>query len=288
MRRLLALLAVAAVVLLGAACGSSSAGGTDDAEVDVVGSFYPLAFVAQEVGGTFAEVHNLTPAGAEPHDLELTIGEIRTAAGSDLLIHLGGGFQPAVEDVVAERDEGVLEVLEELDGGRPEDPHVWLDPVLMTDVTRLVEERLAELDPRRAEDFEANADSLRKDLDALDGRYRDRLGDCKIRAFVTSHDAFSYLARRYDLRQIGIAGVDPEAEPTPQSVAGAARFARANDVTTIFYETLVSPKIAETVAEEVGVRTEVLDPLELVPDNGDYISVMDSNLDALAEAMRCR
>lgn len=280
-----AALATLVLAFASVACAGSSSGRSGE-ETQALTAFYPLAFVAREVGGERVDVTNLTASGAEPHDLELTSGEIRSLAEADVFFWLGGGFQPAVEDVVDELD-GAVDVLEGLPGARAGDPHVWLDPVLMRAVAERVTDRLRAADPAGADVYETRAEALESKLRALDDDFSEGLSDCWQRAFVTSHDAFSYLAHRYDLEQIGIAGVDPEAEPTPQSVLAAARFARDNDVTTIFYERLVSPRIAQAVADEVGVSTAVLDPLEIGPERGDYLSVMRDNLDALSHALGC-
>jgi zinc transport system substrate-binding protein len=277
---------VVALLALGA-CGGSTAGGGGAGRPRVVASVYPLAFVAEEVGGGRVDVGALTPAGAEPHDLELTSHGVRLIGDADLLLYLGGGFQPAIDEVVPDLDAPV-DVLAEITGVEAGDPHVWLDPVLMAEVADLVSARLTDLNPRGAGTYERNARSLKADLLDLDKAYHRGLDECRLRAFVTSHDAFGYLARRYDLQQVGIAGIDPEAEPTPQSVLEAARFAESNGVTTIFYESLVSPQVAETVASEVGVSTDVLDPLESRPRAGDYLSAMRTNLGALEDALGCR
>jgi zinc transport system substrate-binding protein len=283
MRRSALALAVMLVPL--ASCGGASGSGGGGPQV--VASVYPLAFVAGEIGGGRLEVETLTPAGSEPHDLELSPDGIRLLAGADLLLYVGGGFQPAIEDAAADLDAS-LDVLAEVPGADPGDPHVWLDPVLMGEVADIVAARFTHLDPGGSRAFARNARALKDDLAALDEAYARRLSDCRLRAFVTSHDAFGYLAQRYDLEQIGIAGVDPEAEPTPRSILEAARFAERNGVTTIFYETLVSPQVAETVATEIGVATDVLDPLESGPEGGDYLSAMRANLDALVDALGCR
>jgi zinc transport system substrate-binding protein len=283
-------------LVLAAGCG----GGDDRAAV--VAGFYPLAFAVERLAPD-EDVVNLTPPGVEPHDLELSARSVGTIRDADLVVFAGEGFQPALADAVASTGAPSVDVLEGLElregteddhadeagehaeeesGAR--DPHVWLDPVLYARVVRTI---AAALDPP------ADPTSLVEELERLDGEFRDGLRDCERREFVTSHAAFGYLARRYDLEQVAITGLSPEAEPTPRELAEVVDDVREHGATTIFFETLVSPRLAETVAREVGARTAVLDPLEGLTEEqlergADYFSVMRENLAALRRALSCR
>jgi zinc transport system substrate-binding protein len=168
------------------------------------------------------------------------------------------------------------------------DPHVWLDPRLMAVIARSLGERLADADQAHAADHRERAEKLAARLDELDGALAAGLAECPRREVVTSHAAFGYLARRYNLSEVGITGLSPEAEPPPQRLAEVASFVRERGVTTIFFETLVSPKVAESLARETGVQTEVLDPIEGQPDGGDYFVGMERNLAALRKALGCK
>ncbi|MGH2756412.1 MAG: metal ABC transporter substrate-binding protein [Actinomycetota bacterium] len=284
-----------ALLLLAPACGGGSAAEGDE-RIEVVASFYPLAFVAGEVGGNLVDVDNLTPPGAEPHDLELTPGQVRALAEADLVVYLGDGFQHAVEDSIADLKGEVVDGLAGQDDllepseqeETPFDPHIWLDPQRTAAIARLVGDRLAEIDPGNATTYRSNVERLGSRLDDLDTEYRDGLGGCERNSFVTSHEAFGYLASAYGLEQIGISGIDPEAEPSPQRLAEVADFVAENGVTTIFFEVLVSPDIAETLAEEAGIRTARLDPIEGPPEEGDYFTAMKANLEALREGLGCK
>jgi zinc transport system substrate-binding protein len=175
-------------------------------------------------------------------------------------------------------------------GDLTEDPHVWLDPANMAAIAEAVADQLAEIAPEHADAFHDRAHELADELDILDEEYRDRLASCERRVFVTSHAAFGYLAHRYDLEMVGIAGIDPEAEPSPARLADVQRVVQDEGVTTIFYERLVSPDVAEALANDVGVETGVLDPIEGLTDETaeeDYFSLMRANLDALEEANGC-
>jgi zinc transport system substrate-binding protein len=266
------------VIALAAAVLGCSAGVTGN---NVVAAFYPVAFAAQQIGGPGLHVGNLTPPGAEPHDIELTPKQVAEVERARLVLYLGRGFQPAVSKAVAERSGDSVDLLAGLPV-RDNDPHVWLDPVLFERVARRIGTAL--LKP---------ADPFVAKLRALDRDYREGLRDCKRHEIVTSHAAWGYLAARYDLKQVAITGLTPEAEPTPQQVKHVVDVVRRTHATTVFFETLVSPRLAETVAREVGAHTAVLDPLEgLTPEEQkkgeNYFTVMRRNLDALRKALACR
>jgi zinc transport system substrate-binding protein len=175
------------------------------------------------------------------------------------------------------------------DAGGPRDPHVWLDPTRLATIADAVAAALAELDPDGAAGYQQRAAELRADLATLDREFADGLRDCTRREIVVSHAAFGYLADRYDLHQIPITGLAPDTEPTPGELAAAVEAARAVGATTIFFETLVSPTVAQAVADAVGADTAVLDPIEgLDPGaRGDYLSVMRANLTTLRAALGC-
>lgn len=277
--------AVAAVGVAG--CGEGDATRSEDA---VVAVFYPLAFAVDAVAPDGVDVVNLTPPGVEPHDLELGASDAGLIDGARLVVYLGGGFQPALEEAVARRDAPSLDALEGqslLPGpgdGDEADPHVWLDPTRLAAVARRVAGALG--DP-------AAADGLVERLDALDAELRSGLADCDRREIVTSHAAFGYLAHRYGLEQVPLAGLAPEAEPTPRDLEALVRRVEESGATTVFFETLASPELAEVVARETGATTAVLDPLEGIAadrlaDGVDYFSVMRENLAALRKALGCR
>lgn len=294
MRRLLLVLAVAATGLAG--CGDDGGGG-GEGTVTVVASFYPLAEAAERIGGDDVEVTNLTPAGTEPHDLELTPDQVDAIEDADLVLYLGGGFQPAVEEVAERRDSGSIDLLAELplEAGRADDadPHFWLDPTLMAEAVGPIARALGDAGPVARPELEARAEDYLADLERLDEEFQTALARCERRDVVTSHAAFSYLARRYDLVQVPISGLSPEAEPDPQRLARLSDLIGERGVTTVFYEALVSPDVAETLAREAGVGTAVLDPIEGLSREeaargGDYATVMRRNLAALREALGCR
>ena len=283
---MLVLLVLAAAVALVAGCGSTtSADGAGKRKV--VAAFYPLAFAAAEVGGSSVDVHNLTPAGAEPHDLELTPGDVRDVQRAALVLYLGDGFMPALERALKDRDGRSLDLLEVarkgVGGERAGDPHVWLDPVRYAAIVRAVGAALGAAPA---------AGRLATRLRALDREYRRGLAECERRDVVTSHAAFGWLTARYGLEQVPLEGLTPEAEPSAKDIERLVEEIRRAGATTVFTETLLSPKLAETVAREAHVKTAVLDPLEGIGKDelergDDYFTVMRANLAALRTALGC-
>jgi len=282
MRIVLASAVILYTGLLAAGCGGEESGGSGRTEI--VAGFYPLAHAAEVIGGDGVAVTNLTPPGVEPHDLELSVRDVERIRAADVVFYLGEGFQPALEEAAKETDGRALDLLSTQTALRAGDPHVWLDPLRYADVVEGIGEALGRPQAARA---------MVERLRALDAELKRGLADCDRRKLVTSHDAFGYLAERYGLEQVAITGISPEAEPSPRDLERVTRLARQHSVTTIFFETLVSPEVAETVAREIGAETAVLDPLEGLSDEDlaageDYFSVMRANLRALQEGLGCR
>ncbi len=316
--RVLGAVALGCTLLLTAACGTAAEpSAAQPGQLRVVTSFYPLQFVAERVAGRHGAVSSLTQPGAEPHDVELTPRQVASVSDADAVVYIKG-FQPAVDEAVAQSgNEHLLDTTsvvplqteaeehthdhaddspadehaeEGHDHGGP-DPHVWLNPLNMVRITDAVVVQLSGIDPDHAADYRANGAALVTELKELDGAYAAGLKTCDRREFITSHAAFGYLAEQYGLTQIGISGLTPDAEPSPARIAAVQEEAKAHGVTTIFYETLVSPAVATSIAGDLGLTTDVLDPIEAVTaeSRGDnYIAVMQSNLSALEKANGCR
>ena len=229
---------------------------------------------------------NLTPAGAEPHDLELSPDDVRRVHEADVVLVLGHGFQPQVERAATQAQGRVVSLLDTpgLRRSADGDPHVWLDPVRYALLVRRIGSVLGR---------EGAARALAARLGRLDRDYRAGLSRCGRRELVTSHAAFGYLAQRYGLKQVSIEGIVPDSEPTPRQLQRVASTVRRDHVGTVYFETLVSPKIARTLARETGAKTAVLDPLEglepaAIKRGADYFTVMRANLARLRQGLRCR
>jgi zinc transport system substrate-binding protein len=287
---------VAALALLVGVTGCAAfSDDNPDGKVTVAAAFYPLAFVAERVGGNEAQVTNLTQPGQEPHDLSLSIKETAEIEDADLVLVLKG-FQPPVDEAVGQVATGrVLDVADVVDledsteDEGEKDPHFWQDPSLMAQLTEEVADELAGIDPDHAATYLDNAYELVAELDQLALDYERGLQGCARDTIVVSHDAFSYLGR-FGLTVESIAGLSPDAEPTPADLARLQELIRDEGITTVFSERLVSPRLAQTLADDLGVKTAVLDPIEGLSDetaDENYVSLMLSNLAALEEANGC-
>lgn len=308
---------MAAVTALGlgtlSACSGANAAGNTE-KFDVVASFYPMAFLAEQIGGDHVNVTSLTEPGQEPHDLEISAKQTARLQESDAVLYLKN-LQPSVDDAVAQSeiktkiDAATLTTLEkhgdEVGGHAAEheaeghddheheeagglDPHVWLDPVRYAEVAEGVGKAFQKADPDHAADYAKNTATLVKKLDGLNTEFETGLKNTKTKVFLTTHAAFGYLAERYGLTEEAINGLDPESEPSAARVKALEKMAKADGVTTVFYETLVSDKTAKTLAADAGLTTDVLDPIEGITDASrgqDYFSVQRANLKALQTAL---
>jgi len=297
MRRLVATLAVI-TLLSGWAAGAPAS----PDKVAVVASFYPLYEFARRVGGERIAARNLTPAGAEPHDYELTPRNVIAVNAARVLIYNGAGLEPWVRKLLSQIPERVIKVnatdgiqLARIGSGEDRgqvDPHVWLDPALAQRQVDNILGGLLQADPSGRAVYEANAAAFKATLGALHDRIQRTLAPCRRKVFVTSHAAFGYFAARYGLTQVAISGVTLDAEPSAAKIREILRVVRQHDIRVIYYETLVSPRIASAIAREVGARTAVLNPIEGLTDaeqrqGKGYLSVMDDNLRSLTQGLDC-
>lgn len=290
-------------------------------KLKVMASFYPMYDFAEKIGGDYVEVTNMVPAGTEPHDWEPTATDIKNLEEADVFIYNGAGMEHWVEDVLASLENKDLKAVEaskglELLAGGEEaeatsedqtetdseaatddqaeevsyDPHVWLSPKNAKQEMSNIKDALIEADPDHAEAYEQNYETYATKMDDLDAEYQEKLADTKSKDLIVAHEAFGYLCRDYGLNQVGIEGLSPDSEPDAKRMNEIVTFAKENNVKTIFFEELVSPKVAETIASEVGAKTEVLNPIEGLTDEEisageDYFTVMESNLEALSQAL---
>jgi ABC-type metal ion transport system, periplasmic component/surface adhesin len=305
----LAVLSSALVLLAGCSSGGTATAGPAASEgatattLKVVVSAYPLEFLAQRILPDTATVTNLTAPGTEPHDLELTAKQLADLGSADALVYISG-FQAAVDDALqaapprlaidastglALLDPAAAEEGEAVQPGA-HDPHIWLSPANMVTMAQTIDTALSTAHPELAATLNANTDKLVADLKALSQSFTTGLATCQRKDFVTSHAAFAYLARDYGLTQIPIAGIDATQEPTAARIAEVQKLAKDSGVTTIFFETLVSPAVAKSIAGDLGLKSAVLDPIEGITSGSagtNYLEVMQSNLLALQEANGC-
>ncbi|WP_062521118.1 metal ABC transporter substrate-binding protein [Demequina silvatica] len=273
-----------------------------DAALTVAAAFYPLEYVAQHVGGDLVSIVSMTPKGVEAHDVELSPNTVRQLDAADLALYLSD-FQPAVDDAIASTGVEALDASatvelhaagehaeeegeEDHDHGAT-DPHFWLDPHLLAEYGDAVGAAFAAADPANADTYTANAEALHAELEGLEEDFSTGLAQCERDTIIVSHEAFGYLTEAFGLHQEGIAGLDPDTEPSPARILEIKDVIDQTGATTVFTESLVSASVAESLAADVGVETAVLDPVENVADGDDYIAVMTRNLAALEAALGC-
>jgi zinc transport system substrate-binding protein len=287
------LVALAALALLAGACQGS---GADAGKVSVVASFYPLAWIAERIGGDLVAVEDFTPPGVEAHDVALSAGQRADVESADVVLLLGDfGFQPEIEKAAQDASGLVVKVADQLQLVPSEredltvDPHVWLDPVLMETISTEVEGALAQVDPENASAYGSGESRTMQMLRSLDSAYRTGLNGCEYSTFVTTHEAFGYLAREYGLEQLGVEGLTPESEPSAARIQAAIDAIDAGDAApAVFYErTDEGKRVGESVASDAGVPAMPLDTLEFDPSPEDYVSAMRTNLVTLQEGLRC-
>ncbi|HSX34557.1 MAG TPA: metal ABC transporter substrate-binding protein [Candidatus Saccharimonadales bacterium] len=273
--------------------------------VSAVATFYPMAEFVRQVGGNRVGVTTLTKPGAEPHDFDPTPKQLAQIYDAKLFVYNGAGLEPWVNKITKDLDASdvfrvdasykvPLQHKDASDTGNdsPTDPHIWMDPVLAMKEVDNVRLGLIAVDPSHAQYYVDNAIAYTKKLEALNTAFKKGLANCQSKDIVTSHQAFTYLAKRYGLNAVGIAGLSPDDEPSPQKLAQVADFVKQNNVHYIFFETLVSPKLSQTIASETGARTIAFNPLEGLTTSEtkagkNYISVQQDNLKALQTALGC-
>lgn len=314
-KRVLLTAVVVALITAGVAWGASRSGIVDNGKLQVTATYYPLYDFAKQVGGDKVQVTNLTPAGAEPHDYEPSAKALADARKAEVFIYNGGTFEPWIDSFLSDykntavkSSDGIeLRAGEEHAHGEEEeehheeeehegeikDPHFWLDPVLAQQIVRNIRDGFIKADPENRELYEANADEYIAKLAALDESFKTGLQTCDHRTIITSHGAFSYAAARYDITVESIAGISPEMEPSAARLAELSEHVREEGINYVFFETLVSPRLADTIAAETGAQTLVLDPIEGLTDEDqqqgkNYISVQEQNLANLRTALACQ
>lgn len=306
-RKSFGVLAVFMLLFIAVACTSEQAPESETGveKLKVVTSFYPLYFFTSEIVGDKASVINVTPVGQEPHDYEPSPQQMLEFESADLFVLNGYGFEPWANDLIKNLESAskqtpivytpqwlVTKQMQHEDG-LEDDPHVWLSPLLAQELVENIALGLMRVDKENADFYRQNADNLKQKLQALHREFEEGIAQCSNVSFITSHAAFAYLADTYGLKQVSIAGLSPEEEPSAAQMVEIVKFAKEHNVKYIFFEELVSPKLSDTIANEIGAQTLVLNPLEGLTDeekvaNEDYFSVMRNNLANLKIALACK
>jgi zinc transport system substrate-binding protein len=282
---------VALIVFVSSLIGACSH--TSDTKT-IVTAFYPLEFITKEIVRNDFRVVNVTPVGAEPHELELSPSATQTILGARAAILMGDGFQPNVENTARSRTGNTTYVLEKITKKKSrKDPHFWLDPVSMKKAVSIISQELIKINPSQKKIYEARTNDFEQKLDDLDDSFAKSFATCFTRTFITSHEAFGWLAERYDLHQEAIAGLSPENEPTAKRLLQLKKLAQQKHVSVIFTEDFVSPKVTQSLSREIGVTTKVLSPIESLSQKDidhqhNYFTIMKDDLALLRDALGCK
>ncbi len=291
-----------------------------ESKINVSASFYPLAFVAEQILGELGEVTLIATGSTDPHDLELAPSQVANIVSSDFAIYIPD-FMPAFDAALSdlstnqiidatkgitllegshghEDEDGHKEDHDDDHGHEDEDghkedhdendPHIWLNPLNMIAMGATIADQISLAYPDLSAEISENLAAFNTKMTALDSSYQTALVNCEVNTLLVSHEAFGYLANRYGFAQLGLSGMSPEAEPSPARLAEVAKVAQEINATTIYYETAVDPKVALTLANELGLATAVLDPLEIKPEQGDYLYAMEENLKVLTSGQGCK
>ena len=314
-RSVLGLFGLGSVALL---AGCTSQGSSDNAKttsdasskkLNIVASFYPMYDFAKKVAGDNADVTCLVPAGTEPHDWEPSTKDMKTIQDADILVQdVLDGLGKESKLVAVEASQGIgLRKLDHEDEDHDHesdtekehehehhhgdtDPHVWLSPVNAMAQMKNICDALSKADAAHKDVYEDNYKKAQANFETLDGEYHKQLDPLSNKTIVVSHEAFGYMCDAYGLKQMPIEGVEADAEPDAQQMKEIADFVKENNVKTIFSEELVSPKVAQAIADATGAKVRELNPLEGLTDEQlkageDYVSVMNNNLKELVDAL---
>ncbi|MEG0855971.1 MAG: metal ABC transporter substrate-binding protein [Terrisporobacter sp.] len=291
-------------MLLSIGCNKNSSENINNqGKIKIYTSIYPLYDLTSKIGGDKVDVINLVPAGTEPHDWEISSSDIVNLEKADMLIYNGAGIESWSEKVISTIENKEIIFVKTSQGldihkGHKDnkshghnDPHTWLSVENAKEEMENIKDALVKKDPNNADYYEKNYETYAKKFDNLDKKYEDTLNPIKNKSIIVAHEAFGYLCDEYDIKQVAIEGLTPDSEPDPAKMTEIIKFAKDNKISTIFFEELVSPKVAETIAKEVGAKTEVLNPLEGLSEesikNGeDYFSVMEDNLQAIYDSLK--
>lgn len=264
----------------------------DNSKLQVISSFYPLHEFSQNIGKEKVDAILLVPVGVEPHDWEPTVKDVQSMQGTDLIIINGIGFENWVDDLeqagysgeIIDTSNGILIKTHEDENHLEGDPHIWLNPVYAKIQVQNIADAFSNADPTNQQYYQSNAAAYIKDLELLDLKIRDDLSNCK-NDFVAFHDAFSYFADEYNLKQHTIiSSNDPHGEATAKTLENIISTAKKLNIKVIFAEESVDTRTSQIIANEIGGKVLVLSPLETSSD-GTYISKMTKNFENLKEAL---
>jgi zinc transport system substrate-binding protein len=295
MKKIMAIFLAILLILLSGCSNDNVSMGKED-KLSVYVSFYPLYYLANEIGKDNINLGSIIPNGVEPHDYEPTIRQIESVGKSDVFVYIGADMEPWSEKVIDTLDKGKTKVVNSSEGidlievNGAVDPHIWLDPMNMNRMALKIKDAFVEKDPDNKAFYEENCEELSKQLISLDEEYKEVLKNKKRNTILVSHEAFGYMAKAYGLKQMPVAGISPNQEPSPKTITKLIDIAKEKNIEYIFLETLASPKTVQIIADEADLDVLVLNPVagltkDEIKNGDDYISIMKKNLDNLKKAL---
>lgn len=305
------IVAILAATLLMIGCTNTTKQST---KLAVTASIYPLYDFAAKIGGDLIDLTLLTPAGIEPHEWEPSAKDIINLEQSDLVLLNGAGLEHWANDILptlqnkdlltvtttegiplleASHDHHDEEEHEEEDDHDHEgvDPHVWLNVQYAKQQLLAIKDAFVQKDPDHKTIYEANYERYAAEFDVLDQQYRETLATVTSKDLVVTHQAFSYLCEAYGLHQIAVEGLSAHSEPDPATMKSIVALMKEHQIRAIFYDDLVSSKVADTIAKETNATVKTLYTLESIRSeqlqaNADYLSLMKQNLETLKTALQ--
>lgn len=294
------------VLVLGA-CGQKTSQDSKEAKgMKIVTSFYPIYAMVKEISGDLNDVR-MIQSSSGIHSFEPSANDIAAIYDANVFVYhshtlesWAGSLDPSLQNSkvkVIEASEGMtlervsgLEDMQAGDGIDEKtlyDPHTWLDPEKVAEEAQIIADKLSELDNANKDTYQKNAQSYSNKAHDLTNKYKPIFEKASQKTFVTQHTAFSYLAKRFGLNQLGIAGISPDQEPSPRQLTEIQEFVKTYKVKTIFTESNASSKVADTLVKSTGVSLKTLNPLEADPQNDkSYLENLEENLAVLAQELK--
>lgn len=294
MKKLIIIFTIITLLITG--CSSRDISKESDGDkLLVYTSFYPLYFLADEIGGTNIDLKMVIPSGVDSHDYEPSMKQLKEIEQAEIFIYNGADFESWADKLIGtivdeEKTLKASEAVELISDNGISDPHIWLNPENMSIIGKKIKDRFILIDEKNKDEYEKNFNELSKRLITLDNQFMDELKNKKKDTILVSHSAFAYMAERYNFHQLSVAGISPEQEPSPRTIANIIEIVEREDYEYIFLETLANPKTVDIIAEETNLKTLILNPMEGLTEEEqnkgeDYISIMEKNLENLKKAL---
>jgi zinc transport system substrate-binding protein len=269
-------------------------------KLQVVVSFNAMREFVEAIGKDKVEVKTIIPNGMEPHDFEPKPRDLEALSKAKVFVYNGFGMEAWADSAVQAADNKQLIVVEAAKGFEPVkntdagtikengqyDPHVWISLKGAEYEAKNIEVALEKADPANKNYYEKNYDVFSTQLNTLYDEYKKKFAALKDKSFVTGHAAFAYFCRDFGLKQNSVEDVFAEGEPTPKKMEELINYCRANKIKTIFVEDMISPKVSDTLAKEVGAKVQKIYTVESKEDNKDYIESMKSNLQLIYNSLK--